>query len=258
MAFFSATFSEGTFWKKIIDSIRELITDANFYCDETTGIKMEGMDSSHVSLCTLDLPIDSFDEYHCEKSVVLGINTAIFAKILKGIESDHVATIYQDTEDNIDILSLKSQSLKKKKVSNCTIKLMTLEQERFTLPEMEYSCIFKMPSKDFQKEIDHVEAFGECCSITVDDQTVSIETNGDIGSTHEILSFSNDTVQLIHFQETVCASFSLRYLKLFCKASAISSTVTISMAKELPMKVEFTIKDNGKLCFYLAPKLEET
>lgn len=41
------------------------------------------MDSSHVSLCALQMRAEGFDHYRCDKNISLGVNTPNFSKILK-------------------------------------------------------------------------------------------------------------------------------------------------------------------------------
>lgn len=62
---------------------------------------------------------------------------------------------------------------------------------------------------------------------------------------------------MVEMQEPVTLTFALRYLNSFTKATALSSTVTLSMSKELPVAVEYKIAEMGHIRFYLAPKIEE-
>ena len=79
---FEARIIQGSTLKKIIESIRELVKDANLDCDEN-GVSMQAMDSSHVSLCALALNANAFDHYRCDKALALGVNTENLAKLLK-------------------------------------------------------------------------------------------------------------------------------------------------------------------------------
>lgn len=62
---------------------------------------------------------------------------------------------------------------------------------------------------------------------------------------------------VVEMQEPVTLTFALRYLNSFTKATPLSSTVTLSMSKELPVAVEYKIAEMGHVRFYLAPKIEE-
>lgn len=49
----------------------------------------------------------------------------------------------------------------------------------------------------------------------------------------------------------------MRYLNFFTKATSLSSTVILSMSKDVPLVVEYRIKDIGYIRYYLAPKIED-
>ena len=52
-------------------------------------------------------------------------------------------------------------------------------------------------------------------------------------------------------------SFNLGYLNIFTKASSLSDQVSLKMAKDIPLLVEYRIGTVGYVNFYLAPKYYE-
>jgi proliferating cell nuclear antigen len=79
---FVAKLREGILLKKLIESIKELVTDINL--DVTAnGISLQAMDSSHVALVTLTLSCEGFEEYRCDKQMTLGVNISHLSKIMK-------------------------------------------------------------------------------------------------------------------------------------------------------------------------------
>jgi len=61
----------------------------------------------------------------------------------------------------------------------------------------------------------------------------------------------------IELQEPVSLTFALRYLNSFAKATPLSSTVALSLSKDLPIVVDYHISDMGSIKFYLAPKIDD-
>lgn len=59
---FEAKISKAQTLKKIIDAIKELVTDAKFECT-ASGISLQAMDAAHVSLVALLLRADGFEIY---------------------------------------------------------------------------------------------------------------------------------------------------------------------------------------------------
>lgn len=63
----------------------------------------------------------------------------------------------------------------------------------------------------------------------------------------------------IRLSEPVALTFSLKYLVNFCKASALSDKVILSLSQEVPLQVEYNLgSGTGHLRFYLAPKVRHT
>ena len=52
--------------KKVLEAIKDLVTDANFDCS-STGFSLQAMDSSHVALVALMLKAEGFEHYRCDR-----------------------------------------------------------------------------------------------------------------------------------------------------------------------------------------------
>ena len=62
----------------------------------------------------------------------------------------------------------------------------------------------------------------------------------------------------LEVDEPVTLSFAARYLNLFSKASGLSGQVTLNMAGDTPLMVEYRLHHGGgELKYYLAPKITE-
>ena len=58
---------------------------------------------------------------------------------------------------------------------------------------------------------------------------------------------NSDEQTVIDLNEPVMLTFALRYLNSFTKATPLASSVIISLAKELPVVVEYRIQDMGHI-----------
>jgi proliferating cell nuclear antigen len=61
----------------------------------------------------------------------------------------------------------------------------------------------------------------------------------------------------IDLEEPVSQSFAMGYLAQFCKATPLSSTVTLKLHEESPLVVEYPVGDMGYIRYFLAPKIDE-
>lgn len=106
---FEARLVEGKTLKNIIESIKDLVTDANIECTEEE-IAIQCMDSSHVSLVSVSLSAAAFDHYRCDRQLALGINSSNMSKVFKMMGNDDV--VIMKAEDDGDTLTLMFESTK--------------------------------------------------------------------------------------------------------------------------------------------------
>lgn len=68
---FEARLIQGGLLKKVVEAIKDLVTDANFECADS-GLGLQAMDTSHVALVGLKLRADGFEHFRCDRDVNLG------------------------------------------------------------------------------------------------------------------------------------------------------------------------------------------
>lgn len=250
--------SSGTL-KKVLDAIKDLLNEASFDCSDT-GIQLQAMDSSHVSLVSLSLRADGFDKYRCDRNLTMGMNLSSMTKILKCANNDDTVTV--KAQDDADCVTFVFESKKQEKISDYEMKLMNLDQEHLGIPETDFSCVIQMPSGEFSRICRDLSQFGESVIISCTKEGVRFSSSGDIGSANIKLAQTNnidkeeDSVS-IDLQEPVTLTFACQYLNSFTKATPLSNRVSLSMSANVPLVVEYDIPDLGHIRYYLAPKIEE-
>ncbi|RRT72840.1 hypothetical protein BHE74_00030427 [Ensete ventricosum] len=214
---------QGSLLKKVLESIRELVTDANFDCS-ATGFSLQAMDSSHVALVALLLRSEGFEHYRCDRNLSMGMNLNNVSKMLRCAGNDDIITVKAD--DGSDTVTFMFESPNQDKIADFEMKLMDIDSEHLGIPDAEYQAIVRMPSSEFARICKDLSSIG-------------------------------DTATIIEMQEPVSLTFALRYLNSFTKATPLSETVAISLSSDLPVVVEYKIAEMGYIRFYLAPKIEE-
>lgn len=250
---------QGSLLKKVLEAIKDLVTDANFDCS-STGFSLQAMDSSHVALVALLLRSEGFEHYRCDRNLSMGMNLNNMSKMLKCAGNDDIITIKAD--DGGDTVTFMFESPNQDKISDFEMKLMDIDSEHLGIPETEYEAIIRMPSQEFARICRDLSSIGDTVVISASKEGVKFSTKGDIGSAN-IVCRQNTSVDkpeeatVIQIQQPVSLTFALRYMNSFTKATPLSNTVTISMSSELPVVVEYKIAEMGYIRFYLAPKIEE-
>lgn len=288
--------TEGGMLKKITEAMKDLVTEANFDCS-TTGISLQAMDSSHVSLVGLLLRADGFDHFRCDRNISLGINLGSMGKVLKCCNNDDIVTL--KAEDNADAMTFMfgagrlstyadccapapaltappltappltaalctcAENQSQDRISDFELKLMDIDSEHLGIPDTEYKCQIKMPASEFQRICRDLAILGDTVTIAVSKDGVKFSVAGEMGSGNMTLrqNSSVDTKEeeqvSIQMEEPVNLNFALRYLNFFTKATPLSSTVILNLSKDVPLVVEYRIEEAGHIRFYLAPKIED-
>jgi len=263
---FEARLKKASTLKKLLDAMKDLVTDANF--DVTsTGIALQAMDTSHVSLVALNLRKEGFDHFRCDRNISLGINLQSMAKIMKCAGNDDVVTM--KAEDSGDSITFMFESEKQTRISHFSLKLMDIDSEHLGIPEQDYQCVVQMPANEFQRICREITIIGDTVKIAASKEGVKFSVSGDLG-TGSIVCKQNAAVDeeedsvIIKVEEEMSLTFALRYLNFFAKATPLSKAVKLSMSPDVPLAVEYKVYseeeeggDMGQLQFFLAPKIEE-
>jgi proliferating cell nuclear antigen len=72
---FEAKLVQGSLLKKVMEAIKELLNEASFDCS-SDGITLQAMDNSHVSLVSLCMEAEGFEQYRCDRNLTMGMNLA--------------------------------------------------------------------------------------------------------------------------------------------------------------------------------------
>lgn len=104
---FEARLIQGNLLKKLLEGIKDLVPSANWDCS-SSGVSMQAMDSSHVSLVSLALSADGFDPFRCDRNITIGMDTGTLSKILKCAGNDDIVTLR--CEDNADTVTFAFES----------------------------------------------------------------------------------------------------------------------------------------------------
>ncbi|KAI8611867.1 proliferating cell nuclear antigen, C-terminal domain-containing protein, partial [Chytriomyces sp. MP71] len=257
-----ATIEQASTLKKILDAVKELVTDANFDCSDA-GIALQAMDNSHVALVALLLRSGAFSPFRCDQNLSLGINLVSLSKILKCADNNDTVTIKADS--GVDQLSLSFESKTGHRQSEYDLKLMDIDSEHLGIPETPYEATVKMSSAEFQRICRDLRILNESIVIDVTKDGVKFSSSGDLGNgsvfvkagSASIDESDEDTATVITLQTPVSLTFSLKYLCDFAKATPLSNTVTLSLSQDVPLLVEYAVSDVGHIRYYLAPKIGE-
>ncbi|OMJ82399.1 hypothetical protein SteCoe_16944 [Stentor coeruleus] len=249
---FEARLAQGMILKKIIDALRELVTDVNLDITKE-GISLQAMDASHVALVTFMLRAEFFADFHCDKPQALGISISSLAKVIKCAENEDCIVIR--AEDNASLITLIFEGKSEDRISEFNLNLLSLETEHMGIPDQEYAAMIQIPSSELNRICRELSQLSDTINIDINKERVIFSVNGDTGRGAISLSQKNDK-NILQVVNNVNASFALRYLNLFNKASNLTTSVILSVSEDLPLILQYDF-EIGSMKYYLAPKIND-
>jgi len=176
---FEAKLAEGHVFKKIVEAIKDLVTDVNIDVSPS-GISLQAMDTSHVALVSLNLSMEGFESYRCDSNVVLGVNIANLSKVMKLADPSDSITLQADQDPST--LKLVFENPKTQKSTEFNLNLISLDVEHLSIPETEYSSLITINSGEFSRICKELQSLSDSITVVTNPEFVQLSVEGQAGS----------------------------------------------------------------------------
>jgi len=248
---FRAKINDAKLLRDTITAISTLVDEATF--DITPeAIKLRAMDPSRVAMIDFEMPKTTFDEYTCDTPTKMCINITEILKLLRRTAKDESVELALDEKTGRLNVSIKGKYER-------TFNMPTLEaaQEEVPTPKVTFNVRAKATTEGLHQAIEDVSLVSDHVKIEMDNEKMTMRATGDLmGATVE-LKKGSDALLDLEAKEPSKATFSLNYLLEIIKtASATSDIATLEFSTDMPIRIDFQQPKEGKLTFYLAPRIE--
>jgi len=246
-----ATLNNAKIWKNILDAISTLIDEADFNFDEN-GIKLRSMDPSHVAMVDLDLQKSAFYDYSCSKPTKARVSIKGMLKLLKRVKSDENLEIVFDESTKKINLTLKGKVIKK-----FTIPTLEPGGEEAPTPKLTFESKIKMVAKALKEILDDMQAISDNVKLVTTTDKFILQAIGELSSAVVEIEKGNEALLELDVKNPSKATFNLSYLGEMVKAGASTSDLlSLEFSTNMPIKLEFELLGQGRLSYYLAPRIE--
>lgn len=243
-------------WKAVTAAIQTLVEEATFDVSPD-GIAFRAMDPSHVALVDLFWPSADFSSFKCEKSDKFTVRMEDFAKLIRRAESKDNVEISREGQDS---LILKLNNGYKREFE---LHLIESNQSSTPLPKLNFDSKFVVNESAFDRVLNDVSAISNHITIDASKDQVLFSGKGDTGKASVALekkgAKEEELVSLSTEKESK-STYSVEYLlKITKAASSASDTISFEYSSKMPLRMEFKIGEssNGRIHFYLAPRVQE-
>ena len=243
--------SNTRYFKYLINYVASIVNTINFKFRDD-GLYFTSMDSSHIALIDCFIPVNFFSCYNFgDKEIVCGVDIKILIKILThiGKNDELVFKFKNDNYDNLEIIIINEKFEK-----YYTMRLMDIISDELQVSEIPNTIDLKMESKYFKTIIGEFKDIGDVIKFQfTTDNEISLSCEGEM--TKLVLVLNNDDIEYSNIKEME-VDYSFEYFEKFSKGVNLGSEIEINIVDDCPIKMSYSILDNGYINYYLAPKIE--
>jgi proliferating cell nuclear antigen len=245
---------------KVADAklLRDMITSISILVDEATfkldpeGVKLRAMDPSRVAMVDFEWPKTVFEEYQCDTPTKMCINITELLKLLKRAGKGEVLELSLD--EKTGKLQVKISG---KYSRNFTMPTLEASEEEVPTPKLSFNVKVKATTSGLSQAIEDAQLVSDHVKIEADAEKLVLNAAGDLMGAEISLQKGTDTILDLEAKEPSKATFSLSYLSEIIKAASATSDIgTLEFSSDMPIKLDFQQAKEGKLTFYLAPRIE--
>ncbi|MFC1506677.1 proliferating cell nuclear antigen (pcna) [Thermoproteota archaeon] len=248
---FKAVVQDAKIWKNLLTAISTLIEEADFNTSED-GLKLRSMDPSHVAMVDFEWSKEAFEEYVCDKPTNIRVNITTMLKLLRRSKSEESLEISYDEERKKVDLTLRGKILKK-----FTMPTLESVEEEVPTPKLSFNARVKLMSETLKEIVEDSETVSDNISFKAKEDKLFIKASSELSNVGMELSKTDGALLELDIKEDSDATFNLNYFGEMVKAgSATSEVATIEFSTNMPIRLEFEMSQQGKLMYYLAPRIE--
>ena len=248
---------QGSVIRGLSEVLKDLIYESCFIVSPH-GIKVTTMDTTKSSLVYLNLLASNFEEFACTQSEFrLGISMVSFHRLLKTTGNKDMVTLFVQ-KDRADELGIATQNNDKKTRSIFFLKLLELDGNNISLPDIDFASVTTLPSASFQRLCRDMMHIGSDVTLSTENNEMVFHVSGEFASQTTVMGTDDapDITISSSSDELVEGTFSLKYLCLFSKATNLSPVVSIYLKNQTPLVLEYMCS-LGSLKFLLTPVIED-
>ena len=238
--------------------LRDMCTAISILVDEATfkiepdGLKLRAMDPSRVAMIDFEWPKTIFQEYVCTEPTKMCLNISELLKLLKRAGKDESVELSLDDKTGRLLVIIKG-----KYASNFNMPTLEASDEEVPTPKISFNVKAKTTTGGLSQAIEDAQLVSDHVRVEAEPDKLTLSASGDLMGATITLQKGNDALLELDVKENAKATFSLSYLSEIIKAaSATSDIATLEFSSDMPVKIDFQQTKEGKLTFFLAPRIE--
>jgi proliferating cell nuclear antigen len=237
--------------KDMITALSTLVDEASFDLSPD-GIKLRAMDPSRVAMVDFEWPKTVFDEYTCSGAMKMCINISELLKLLRRSGKDESVELALEEKTGRLKITIKGNYTR-------TFNMPTLEamEEEVPTPKVTFNVKAEVTTEGVRQALEDALLVSDHVRIEANNEKLTMNASGDLMGANIELKKGGVALLNLETKAPSKATFSLSYLSEIVKAAAATSEIaTVEFSTDMPVRLDFRQPHEGKLSYFLAPRIE--
>jgi len=248
---FKLKVSDAKLLRDMATAISILVDEATFKIDPE-GLKLRAMDPSRVAMIDFEWPKSLFQEYVATEPSKICLNISELLKLLKRAGKEEAVELSLDDKTGRLLVTITGKYSR-----NFTMPTLEASEEEVPTPKISFNVKAKTTTQGLSQAIEDAQLVSDHVRIEAEPEKLTLSASGDLMGATITLQKGNDALLDLEVKEAAKATFSLSYLSEIIKAaSATSDIATLEFSSDMPVRIDFQQQKEGKLTFFLAPRIE--
>ena len=247
---FEIVFDGAKDFATLIATASNLIDEAAFKVTED-GISMRAMDPSRVVLIDLNLPAGIFSKYEVEGEETIGVNMDHFKKILKRGKSKDILILKKGEENFLEV------TLQGTATRTFRLPLIEVEELELELPELPFTAKAVVLGEVLKEAVKDASLVSDSLKFIAKENEFIMKAEGETNEVEIKLTLEDEGLLDLEVQEETKSAYGVSYLADMVKGIGKADEVIIQFGNDMPLQMDYPVRDEGRLTFLLAPRVEE-
>ncbi|RLF81037.1 DNA polymerase sliding clamp [Thermococci archaeon] len=247
---FEIVFDGAKEFADLIDTASNLIDEAAFKIAEE-GISMRAMDPSRVVLLDLNLPASIFSKYDLDGEETVGVNMDHFKKVLKRGKGKDILVLRKGEENFLEI------TLEGTAKRTFRLPLIEVEELELDLPELPFTVKAVILGEVLKEAVKDASLVSDSIKFIAKENEFVMRAEGETQEVEIKLTLEDEGLLDLNVEEETKSAYGVSYLADMAKGIGKADEVVLRFGNEMPLQMDYPIRDEGRLTFLLAPRVEE-
>jgi proliferating cell nuclear antigen len=244
---------DSVLFRNAVDALSTFLPHASL-CFTNEGLKVSGMDVSHVGFVDYFLSKEDCNIYKFTVPFTVGIDTSVLSRTLSSVGSNDSVTVKIPKDS--DNLTIEYTNTKVGKKAVYKIHLMTIDEESLDLPEISYAATVITKTSDIVGIVKEVSTFGDSIGFSLDENGFHVNCKGDIGSVTQTLENTDERTMELDSDQSINACYGGKYVQNIVRGgSSLANTIRLEFDNTQPLRTSFHFGTGSRFVSYLAPKM---